>query len=260
MHPSSAPVTYRQVSTPKLHEGVVQQIVTQIMSGAIEPSTSLPSEALLAQQFGVSRTVIREAVRLLVGKGLVAVKHGSGMQVQSQDQWKHLDPLILFERLRLGHDETLLHDLLELRRVVEVEVAALAALRHTPDEVQRLHTIVEEMRHVLDDAKAYTRLDIAFHETILVAARNRLLGQALRPASHALFMGRMISSQRPGGTADSERGHEEILAAIERGDQEQTRTAMRHHILQFENDIRTSLAEGFVNNVVDFAHELGVSL
>jgi len=253
-------VTYRQLSTQRLHEGVVQQIVAQIMSGALEPGTSLPSESTLAQQFGVSRTVIREAVRLLVGKGLVAVKHGSGMQVQPSDQWNHLDPLILFERLRIGHDETLLHDLLELRRVIEVEVAALAALRRTPEDVQLLRTAVEEMRGVLDNPEVYTRLDIAFHNSILATARNRLLAQALRPASQALLMGRMISSQRPGGTATSERGHEEILAAIESGDQEQTRTVMHRHILQFESDIRTSLAEGFVGNVVDFAHELGLSV
>lgn len=260
MQPTPAPIAYRPLSNPKLHEGVVQQIVAQIMSGALEPGTSLPSETILAQQFGVSRTVIREAVRLLVGKGLIAVKHGSGMQVQPQDQWNHLDPLILFERIRLGHDETLLNDLLELRLIVEVEVAALAALRHTPEDRQNLRTIVEDMRHVVNDPVAYTRLDIAFHNTILAAARNRLLGQALRPASQALLIGRMISSQRPGGMIDSERGHEAILAAIESGDPEQARLAMHHHILQFESDIRTSLAEGFINNVIDFAHELNLAL
>ncbi len=250
------PASYRPLSQPRLHEGVVQQVMTQIMSGALEPGASLPSEATLAQQFGVSRTVIREAVRVLVGKGLIAVKHGSGMLVQPSDQWNYLDPLILFEHLRVSQDQSVLNELLELRRVVEVEIAALAALRHTAEDLRTLHELIEGMRAVLDDPKAYTRLDIAFHETILTTARNRLLAQALRPASQALLVGRLISSQRPGGPRASERGHEEIFEAIESGDQEHARTAMRRHIMQFEDDIHTILAQGFSYNVVDLTHEL----
>jgi GntR family transcriptional repressor for pyruvate dehydrogenase complex len=95
---------------------VVQQIVTQILSDALAPGASLPSEATLAQQFAVSRTVIREAVRVLASKGLIAVKHGSGMQVQPSNQWNYLDPLVLFKQLRVKQDESVLDDLLELRR------------------------------------------------------------------------------------------------------------------------------------------------
>lgn len=247
--------TYRHVSAQRLHEGVVQQIVSQIMSGTLEPGAYLPSEALLAQQFGVSRTVIREAVRILAGKGLIEVRHGSGMQVQPSEQWNHLDPLLLFEQLRTGHDETLLNDLLELRRIVEVEVAALAALRRQPEDLQTLRQQVESMRTVLDEPKAYTRLDIAFHDTILVTARNRLLIQTLRPASQALLVGRLISSRRSGGPAASALGHEEILQAIESGDQGQARSAMRRHITQFEDDIHTILAQGFADSVAELTHE-----
>jgi GntR family transcriptional repressor for pyruvate dehydrogenase complex len=248
---------YRTItSAPRLHEGVVQQVGAQIISGKLGSDDFLPSEAALAQQFGVSRTVIREAIRILAGKGLVAVKHGSGMQVQPSEQWNHLDPLILFELLRVGHDQTVLNDLLELRRIVEVEVAALAAMRRTPEDLRTLHHQIDGMRAVLDDPKAYTRLDMAFHEAILAAARNRLLAQALRPASQALYVSRLISSQRSGGPRDSERSHEEILAAIELGDSEQARSAMRRHIVQFEDDIQTILAEGFANKVADIANDL----
>lgn len=251
----SVPAVYRPVSTRRLHESVVRQIVAQIMSGRLVPGDSLPSELMLAQQFGVSRTVIREAMRILGGKGLIEVKQGSGMQVQSPEHWNHLDPLLLLEQLRLGRDETLLNNLLELRRIIEVEVAALAANRRTDEDLRALHELVEKMRAVLDDPKAYTRLDIAFHDAILLAARNRLLMQSLRPASQALSVGRLISSQQPGGPAASERGHEEILAAIEAGDAEQARSAMSRHILQFEQDLRTVLAAGFSETMVDLAQE-----
>lgn len=255
MAESSVSSLYRPVSTHRLHEGVVQQIVAQILSGTLAPGDSLPSEPTLAQQFGVSRTVIREAVRILAGKGLVAVKHGSGIQVQPSEQWNHLDPLLLFEQIRLGYDANLLDDLLELRRIVEVEVAALAAERRTPEDLRALHELVDGMRAVLDDPRAYTRLDVAFHDTILLAARNRFLMQTLRPASQALSIGRLISSKQPGGPAASERSHEVILAAIERSDAEQARTAMRLHIVQFEQDIRTVLAGGFSETMADLAQE-----
>lgn len=247
---------YRPVNTHRLHESVVRQIVEQIISGALAPGAFLPSEPILAQQFGVSRTVIREAIRILSGKGLIEVKHGSGMQVQPPEQWNHLDPLILFEQLRVGHNEALLNDLLEMRRIVEVEVAALAALRRTSEDLRTLHEQVDGMRAILDDPRAYTRLDIAFHETILQAACNRFLAQTLRPASQALSVGRLISSQQPGGPVASERGHEEILAAIEAGDAEQARDAMHRHILQFEQDIRTVLASGFSDRMAELTQEL----
>ncbi|MBO0781676.1 MAG: FadR family transcriptional regulator [Ktedonobacteraceae bacterium] len=249
--------SYRPVSQQRLHEGVVQQIVTQIMRGALVPGAFLPSEMVLAQQFGVSRTVIREATRVLAGKGLVVVKHGSGMQVQPSEQWNYLDPLVLFEHLRINQDQTVLNELLEMRCVVEVEVAALAAQRRTQEELQGLHSLVKQMRAALADPKTFTRLDIAFHEAILIMARNRLLAQTLRPASQALYVGRLISSQRTGGPEASERGHEKILAAIERGEVEQARTAMRHHIQQFEEDIHTILAQNVSFNVVDLTHEIG---
>jgi GntR family transcriptional regulator, transcriptional repressor for pyruvate dehydrogenase complex len=249
---------YRPVSTHRLHESVVRQIVEQIISGTLAPGAFLPSEPVLAQQFGVSRTVIREAMRILSGKGLVEVKHGSGMQVQPAEQWNQLDPLLLFEQLRLGHDETLLNDLLEARRIVEVEVAALAAVRRTPEDLRTLHEQVDGMRAILDDPRAYTRLDIAFHDTILQAARNRFLTQTLRPASQALSVGRLISSQQPGGPVASEQGHEEILAAIESANAEQARTAMHRHILQFEQDIRTVLASGFSEKMAELTQEFSL--
>ncbi|MBE3557722.1 MAG: FadR family transcriptional regulator [Ktedonobacteraceae bacterium] len=258
MADSSASPIYRPVSTQRLYEGVVRQIVQQVVQGALEPGACLPSEFTLAQQFGVSRTVIREAMRILAGKGLVAVKHGSGMQIQPPEQWNVLDPLILFEQLRSGHDQSFLNDLLELRRIVETEVAALAAQRRSEEDIRTLHEQIDSMRAVLDDPKAYTRLDVLFHETIMNIARNRLLAQTLRPASQALFLMRLISSQRPGGPALSERGHEQIVTAIESGDPQQARSTLLQHILQFEDDIRTTLAAGITESLPDIEQELGV--
>jgi DNA-binding FadR family transcriptional regulator len=238
--------TYRPVDARRLHESVVQQLTKQIVSGALEPGATLPTEPELVQHFGVSRPVIREAVRVLVSKGLVVVKQGSGTRVQPPDEWCHLDPSILFERVRTDRNERLLDELLDVRRAVEVEAAALAAVRRTPDDLEALRAAIEGMRAVLGDPDAYTHLDIAFHERIFLAAGNQLLRQALRPISQALNVGRFISVRQPGAAEQSMRGHDEVFAAIEQADAEAARAAMRRHITQFEADIRAGLRRRFV--------------
>lgn len=220
-----------------LHQHVVEQIVQQIVGGALPPHALLPPEPDLAQQFGVSRTVIREAIRVLVSKGLVTVKQGSGMRVQPPEKWNHLDPMVLFEQVRSGRSSDLLEELLEVRRILEVEVAALAAERRTDEDRVRLGANLAGMAKLINDPEAYTRLDIDFHEQILNAARNRLLREALGLVAEALYAGRFITTHLSGGTERAQHGHEAIYAAIERGDAEAARAAMRDHVLQFERDM-----------------------
>src|SRR3954452_25409354 len=136
-----SPVTHRK----RLYESVVQQIVRQIVHGALKPGTALSIEPVLAQEFGVSRTVIREAMRVLVSKGLLRVKHGSGMWMHGPENWNHLDPLILFEQVRAGQDNGLLVELIELRRLLEPEAAAWAAERRTADNLAVLHAALFSM-------------------------------------------------------------------------------------------------------------------
>src|SRR5579883_2803985 len=176
MRAESVPV-YQRISAQRLHEGVVQQIVRQVLGGEIKPGMALPSELELSQQFGVSRTVIREAVRVLVAKGLVTAKHGSGVWVQSEEHWDHLDPLILFEQVRSEKNKRILNEIVEVRRVIEVEVAALAAERRSMDDLRALEEAIDAMRGTLNAPDVYTSWDVQFHDRILVAARNRLLQQ-----------------------------------------------------------------------------------
>ncbi len=228
---------YRRLEAQPLHQGVVSQVTRQIVSGQLSPGSLLPVEPELAEQFGVSRTVIREAVRVLVSMGLVSVRHGSGMRVRPPSDWDHLDPRILFEQVRSGGGDQVLNEILEVRRILEVEVSALAAERRTEEDLAKMHSALRGMEEAVRDPNAYTRLDIEFHERILAAARNRLLRDALRPVNEVLAVGRYISVRVPGGAEKSLRGHEEIHAAIERGDAEAARDAMRRHVQQFESDI-----------------------
>lgn len=236
----TVPVSRRLTAQP-LHRGVVEQVARWIVGGELPPGASLPIEADLAKRFGVSRTVIREAVRVLVAKGLLAVRHGSGMWVQGPDAWDHLDPLVLFEQVRGGQGEGVLDEVLEVRCILEVEAAALAAERRTGDDLAALRTSLAAMAGAVVDPDSYTELDIRFHNEILAAARNRLLREALRPVTETLRAGRVLTTRLSGGAAASLRGHEEIQVAIERSDTDAAREAMRRHVRQFERDIRRSL-------------------
>lgn len=256
MADAAASLQYSPLSARRLHEGVVRQIVRQIVGKRLLPGSQLPPEVALAEQFGVSRTVIREAMRILANKGLISVRQGSGMQIQPIERWNQLDPLILLEQLRSGECQAVLADLLELRQVIEVELAALAAHRRTAEDIERMRRGLEAMRSVLDDPIAYSRFDLAFHDAIIAAARSRLLGQTLHQAGQALFATRLISSQIPGGPAISLADHEAIFAAIAAGDQELARHDMHQHIARFHDDIQASLALGLANSVIDHALEL----
>ena len=232
------------VQTPRLHEQVVLRLVQQIVGGEFAPGGSLPTEPDLAHRFGVSRTVVREAVRVLASKGLVAVRQGSGMRVQPADRWDQLDPLLIFEQVRRGGDEALLDELVETRRVLEPAIAALAAQRRREADLRALAAALAEMERATADAEDYTRQDIVFHDAILAAARNRLLREALRPVAGALREGRFIAVRRPGVVARSLASHQTIDAAIRAQDAEGAREAMRRHISEFEQDIRSGLRAG----------------
>ena len=235
------------IAAGRLHKGVVRQIARQIADGTLEPGTVLPAEPELAKRFGVSRTVVREAVRALSSQGLIAVRHGSGMRVQPPDRWRYLDPLVLFEVIRSGREDELLDELLEVRRIFEGEGAALASERRTDEDLITLRFVLDRMAETFDDLDTYTRLDGEFHDQILVVARNRLLREALKPVVALLDAGRAITIRQPGAAEGSMRGHEDIYASIERGDPSSAREAMHRHIRQFELDMRAALKVGVMD-------------
>ncbi|MCS7051093.1 MAG: FadR family transcriptional regulator [Thermomicrobium sp.] len=236
-------VAGKPITHARLHQRVVEELLKQIVSGALPPGTTLPSEPELARQFGVSRIVIREAIRILVEKGLVAVRHGSGMWVQPPEQWNHLDPMVLFERLRSNRDPSWLEEILELRKILELSGVELAALRRTPEHLARLREVLERMRAAVaaNDAATFASLDVAFHETIMEAAGNRLLREARRPLSDVLFSGWLMTSRTPERLNRSLRGHEELYEAIAAGDPVVARETMRRHIENFEQNLRIDL-------------------
>jgi len=222
---------FDSVSSQTLSRQISRRLLLSILRGEIEPGGSLPSEDELAGQFDVSRPVIREAVRELAVLGMIQSRQGRATRVTPRDSWNHFAPELLAAREEVGAVDDILLELLELRRLIEIEAAALAATRATDDDVVAMGEALARMDERLGDTDAFTDGDIAFHQAMLGATRNHLLTHLIDLIGPLLRFGRKVSvERRPRGAVESQEGHRQILAAVERRDADGARDAMRLHL------------------------------
>lgn len=228
-HGSLGPVPRRPAG--RLGDTVVAYLVDRIVGGVYPPDSALPTEPVLCEEFGVSRTVVRESVKVLEEKGLVRAAPGRGTRVRGPQEWNLLDPVVLEAHVR--HDRTLsiLDQLVAVRIALEAEMAADAAGRITDLELARLDQQAAALREALDDPVRYAEEDAAFHETIMQASGN-LLGQAIIRSIHGkarlsrLYNGHPTSHDRTVSIDE----HLAILELIRRRDGRGAANAMREHI------------------------------
>ncbi|CAM5276392.1 FadR family transcriptional regulator OS=Streptomyces tendae OX=1932 GN=GUR47_01890 PE=4 SV=1 [Streptomyces tendae] len=201
------------------HQRVVDELGRRIAGGAWEPGDPLPVEDVLAAEFGVSRGVLREAVKALVAKGMLRVRPRTGTRVLPPEHWNHLDRDVLSWK-QAGDATALLRDTGELRRIVEPEAARLAADRAGPDDVRVLYESLAAMEAAAatPGRGGYVEADIAFHRALLDASGNRLLGSLGRAVEIALEHSFLISTQTPGAVEASLPGHRAVVRAVEARD------------------------------------------
>jgi DNA-binding FadR family transcriptional regulator len=221
-------VTDRDPARVGLHRNVLDQLGMLIVSGSITPGEVLLIEQL-ESRFAVSKSVIREAVRVLESMGLVSSRRRVGVTVLVREHWNVFDPRII--RWRLGGDDrdSQLRSLGGLRRGVEPVAAALAAQRATPEQCGELMRAVMEMAiHAKSgDLQAYVKADIAFHRTILEASGNEML-RALAPLVAEVLTGRTRLHLMPSNPNPlAVRLHADVAQAIQGGDAVAAETAMR---------------------------------
>lgn len=210
---------------------VSRELVRTIVRGDLAPGQGLPSEDELAARFEVSRPVIREAVKELTVLGLVESRKGRATRVLPATAWNDFAPALLAARSELGAVDGLLLELLELRRLVEVGAAGLAASRASAADLERMTEALAAMDRSTADRDRFTDGDIAFHAALLDATGNQLLTRLIQTLTPLLRFGRAMSLElRPDGPADSQRGHVAILEAVRAGDVEGARSAMREHL------------------------------
>jgi DNA-binding FadR family transcriptional regulator len=173
-----------------LHGEIVHRIGFQIMRGELEPGAILPADELSAE-LGVSRTVFREAVKVLAAKGLVEARPKTGTRVRPRSAWNLLDPDVLAWRSEATPDREFFRNIVELRRIVEPEAARLAAERATVAQIAAIVAVFHEMEALVDDPEANLEPDLRFHGLLLEACDNELLAHmagTMRAVFRALFV------------------------------------------------------------------------
>jgi DNA-binding FadR family transcriptional regulator len=217
--------TAKSVSRSTLSDQVIQTMIRDIVVGGTTSEQPLPTEHRLATQFCVSRGVIREAIRVLVAKGLVQVQHGRGMRVAPRSAWDPLDTDIMRALCERNESDESWRYLAEARRIIEVETAMLAASRRSSEDLAAMGDALHRMRDANHDAERYRRADIDFHMCVALAARNPILRRILDPVHDLLTVGGL----RVPDSLDRQRSledHHRVLDAIEAGDGERARATM----------------------------------
>jgi galactokinase len=166
----------KKLGKPRVHDGIVDRLAETIFSGAVKPGDTLPSELSLCQQFGVSRTAIREAIRVLSAKGLVRARSRSGTMVLASSNWNFLDASVV-EWMQRSHKGTdFFRSLIEVRLLIEPEVAVLAASRATAQEVANLEQAYNAMSAAKPhDFDACSQASLEFHLGLINAGHNIIL-------------------------------------------------------------------------------------
>jgi DNA-binding FadR family transcriptional regulator len=160
--------------TPKtIQAQVVERIGTSIVRGDVVPGEPIPSEMRICETMNVSRTVVREAIRLLSGKGLVQARPRSGTRVRPPEEWNQLDPDVLRWQFEAADLATYLVKLFRLRSTVEPMASAYAATSGTAEDIARIRAAADAMA-TAESNDAWVEADIAFHRAIHVATRNEL--------------------------------------------------------------------------------------
>jgi GntR family transcriptional repressor for pyruvate dehydrogenase complex len=226
---------YKAVQTSRLYEHIVRQIEESITRGALKAGDQLPAERELAQQFGVSRTAVREAVRVLNEKGLVEAYSGRGTFVTngtSQAIRQSLDLMI-----KIGQRDGSAH-LAEVREILEPGIAALAAVRAEESHLSALREAVEIMDRSRHDGDAFIEGDLDFHLALAEAAANPLILSLIDSIVGLLREQRMRTYFVHGGAERGQFHHKRILAAVEKHDAQSARETMQAHMEQVRADSR----------------------
>jgi DNA-binding FadR family transcriptional regulator len=212
-----------------------------IVSGYYAPGASIPPETVLCVELGVSRTVVREAVKSLVAKGLVSTGPKVGTRVLPSDQWNWFDPNVVAWQSKIGLTRDFLRDLQDLRRVVEPAAVRLAAERATPEDLAEVEAAYAGMKHAIEFGGDYVSHDLLFHQGLLKACHNRMVAQMSKAIGALLRTSFEITTTKPNGPALSLPLHRAVLDAVIAGEPDKAERAVLKLIDSAREDIEMVL-------------------
>ena len=224
-----------------LSEKIIAQISDALVAGELKPGDRLPPERELAEQFGVSRTVIRDAVKTLAGRGILHVKHGAGIFVTTSEEnaigrLGALSDILPLQGVRL-------RDLFEIRKVLEAEGAEWAARRRNDYHLERLRGILEDAHRNSENLEVLSERDAQFHVAIAEASQNLVLVRVMLTLLDLLAQSRRESLSIPGRAELSLKDYERIVEEIEAQRHEGARETMLEHLTSVESAVLAESGE-----------------
>jgi DNA-binding FadR family transcriptional regulator len=225
-----------------VHGNTLDHLGESIVRGFYEPGSSIPPEPMLCEELGVSRTVIREAVKSLVAKGLITTGPKVGTRVQPSDDWNWFDPDVIRWQSTAGLTREFLRDLKDLRRVLEPAAVRLAAERATARDIREIEAAYEGMRSAIEEGGDYVTYDLRFHQGLLRACRNRMIVQMSKAIGALLRTSFEISTSKKGGPRESLPLHRAVLDAVIAHNPPRAEKAILVLIDSAANDIEQVLA------------------
>ena len=172
----------------------VHELGRRIVGGDYPVGATLPNEPDLVEQFGISRTVVREALHCLAGKGLVEIKTRVGTRVKERSSWHHLDTDVMVWYYETGPSPEIMRSIKDLRRVLEPEATARAAARGTDEDLAAIAKAYDDMVSSIGDVNTNADADLRFHTAIFTATRNVIYAQLIDLIAVAIYANRAISS------------------------------------------------------------------
>jgi GntR family transcriptional repressor for pyruvate dehydrogenase complex len=226
---------YIPIQSQKVFEQVAVQIEQRILTGELRNGDRLPTERELAEQFHVSRTAVREAMKILSQKGLVEMRPGRGTIVIDGSRAAMQNSIGLVMKLKLnevgGSD-----NLVEVREMLETEIAALAAARASTQDIEAMQQMVDLMETHINDADLFIEADNRFHAALAQATHNELIVMLVNSIVHLLSEQRKQIFQVEGGPQRGQVHHKHILECIMQHDPSAARAAIRAHLHQVRDD------------------------
>lgn len=205
----------------RLHDQVTRVLALRVMEADTgSGGVSLPNESVMCEQLGVSRTVLRESMKVLADKGMVAMKPRAGTRTLPRSEWHLFDPDILAWQAEVHPAPAFLRELCEVRLAIEPTAAGFAALRATANELADIESCLER-REALAAAAAISDvidLDVQFHRAVVAASHNMLLAQLSTTICKPLRMALDYAFRHPANVSLTHEAHSELLAALKRGD------------------------------------------
>ncbi|MEQ1734938.1 MAG: FadR/GntR family transcriptional regulator [Rhodoglobus sp.] len=223
---------------------VIDGVGLQIIGGLYAPGELLPKEAELSDEYGVSRTSVREAMRVLAAKGLVDIRQKVGTRVRQPELWNVFDADLLRWHSEAGRGEVVMRDLVEVRQIMEPAAARLAAGRASMNDLRRIDDALQKMVRNPTDPEAYAHADVEFHQAVYAASHNVLLRQFGAVVADFMYLTFNVQQNAAGDAEElsqDAKSHAAVFSAIDRGNGEAAADAMLTVVLDGKNSLAKAL-------------------